>query len=150
MIWVVNSDTTTCQIYQYEKKPPKLTLWKEIKHPEMRLKKSDYLTSDKPGRYKVRDLGSGGSFSQRTDPKEVEIDNFAREIARELNHHRAINDYEKLIIIMPPHLNGLFFRHLDKNVKNMISNNIHKDYQHLTQQELLNLLQLETKYPDSK
>ena len=146
MIWVVNSDTTTCHIYQYQKKPPKLTLWKKIKHPEIKLKKSEYLTTDKPGRYKVKGLGSGGSFSQRADPKEVEIDNFAREIARELNRDRAMNKYQKLIIIMPPHLNGLFFRHLDKNVENVISSNIQKDYQHLTQKKLLNLLQTETKY----
>jgi protein required for attachment to host cells len=150
MIWVVNSDTTTCHIYYYKKKPPKLELLQEIKHPEIKLKKSEYFTSDKSGCYKGRGLGSGGSFSQRTDPKEVEIDNFAREIARALNDDRKTNAYKKLIIIMPPHMNGLLFLHLDQHVRKLVANNIQKDYQHLSPQELLRFLQSEVKYPDNK
>ncbi len=150
MIWVVNTNSNKCHIYHYQKSPALLTLVKEIAHPENRLKKSDYLTSDKPGRYLSDTSGAGGSFGQRTDPKEIAIDDFSREIAHELNHGRSTHAYEKLIIITPPHMNGLLFHHLDKHVKNLIVNTIQKDLQHLTEAELLTLLKTEAKYPDQK
>lgn len=147
MIWVINTNSNTCHIYDYQKSPAQLTLLKEILHPENRLKKSDYLTSDKPGHYQA-DGTSGGAYSQRTDPKDVAIDDFAREIARELNHGRSTNAYEKLIIITPPHMNGLLFHHLDKHVKELVVNSIQKDLQHLTDKELLTILKTDTKYSD--
>jgi len=148
MLWVINTNTNACHIYHYQKSPAQLTLLKEIKHPENRLKKSDFLTSDKPGHYQSDMSGTGGAFVPHTDPKEVEIDNFSREIARELNHGRTTNAYEKLIIITPPHMNGLLFQHLDKHVKELVVNNIQKDLQHLTHKELLTFLQADAKYPD--
>ncbi len=146
MIWVVNTNTNACHIYHYQKSPAQLTLLKEINHPENRLKKSDFLTSDKPGHYQSDTSNAGGSFAQRTDPKEIAIDDFAREIARELNHGRATNAYENLIIITEPHMNGLLFQHLDKHVKNLVINTIQKDLQHLTDKELLAFLKTDAKY----
>ncbi|MEO8402788.1 MAG: host attachment protein [Gammaproteobacteria bacterium] len=147
MIYVVNTNTNNCKIYHYEKNPARLTLLKEINHPEIKLKKSDYLTSDKPGRYK-NDAAGGGAYQQRTDPKEVEIDNFSRDIARELDQGRTKNNFEKLILIAPSHMTGLLFQHLNKHVKELVINNIQKDLQHLKDHELLEYLQVNAQYPD--
>ena len=148
MIWVVNTNSNTCHIYHYQKSPAQLTLLKELNHPENKLKKSDFLTSDKPGRYQSDPSHGSGSYSQRTDPKAVAIDDFAREIARELEHGRATNAYDNLIIITPPHMNGLLIQHLDKHVKNLVSHTIQKDLQHLNDKELLALLKADTRYAD--
>lgn len=146
MIWVINTNTNQCRIYNYDKTPAKLTLIKEIIHPENRMKKSEYLTSDKPGRYRASNSAQG-TYSQDTDPKDVAIDNFAREIAKELNHGRTSKTFEKLILITPPHMEGLLQHHLDKHVKNLVVHNIQKDLLHLSDHELLEYLQINTKYP---
>lgn len=145
MIWVVTSDQTICRIYQY-KKPGQLTLLKEINHPENRLRDID-LTSDKPGHYKTKNY-TRGAYTQDTDPKEILIEDFAREIAKELDQGRTNNAYKKLILISPARTSGLLNQHLNKHVKEMIINNIHKDLLHLTDHELLSFLQENAQYPD--
>src|SRR5207253_1908212 len=105
MIWVVNANSSICRIYDFIKKPLQLILLKELVHPENRLKASEILTSDKPGHFQTAHAAHG-SFGAHTDPKDVEIDKFAREIARELDHGRATGVYKKLILITPAHLDG--------------------------------------------
>lgn len=143
MIWVINSNTNTCQIYQYNKHPEELALLKELSHPVNKLKKSEYFTSDKPGRYQSG-THAHGAYSQRSDPKEVEIENFAREIAQELNRGRNSHEYKNLIIIAEPHMSGLLSRHLDKHVKELVSNEIQKDVVHLAHRELLDFIKTNT------
>ncbi|OGT45860.1 MAG: hypothetical protein A3E83_00590 [Gammaproteobacteria bacterium RIFCSPHIGHO2_12_FULL_41_20] len=140
-IWVIVANSSLCRFYLYEKNK-EISLLKEIVHPENKLKKSDYLTSDKPGHYKT-DAASGSAYESHTDPKKVAIDNFAREIAKALQHGRTNNEYQKLIIIIPPTMHGLLFQHLDKHVKNLISHNIQKDVIHLSHDKLLSLLHSE-------
>ena len=136
--WVVIFDSINCRIYHYHKNPEQLTLFKEINHPENHLKDID-LTSDKPGRYSSGTSGHG-TYSQPTDPKEIKVDSFSREIAKELDHHRKINAYDKLIIISPPHMNGLLFQHINKHVKDLVTHNLEKDLLHLTNRELMEYL----------
>ncbi len=139
MIWIVNVNSNLCRIYHYQKSPAKVTLIKEIEHPENKLKPSE-IVSDKPGRYK------GGMYSPHTDIKEVEFDHFAREVAKELDEGRVKSKYEKLILIAPPHMNGLLLQHMDKHVKELVMNNIQKDLIFLKDHELLNFVK-ENDYP---
>lgn len=148
MILVVASNSNTCRFYHYSKHPAQLTLIKEIYHPENKLKNGD-LASDKSGHYKG-DEGGRGSYSPHMDIKDVQIDNFSREVAKILDHERNENEYEKLIIIAPPHISGLLNGHLNKHVKELICNYIHKDLLHLSEQELLHFLQENTKFVTMK
>lgn len=146
MFWVVNTNSNTCHIYDYQKKPRKLTLAKVILHPENKLKDIE-LTSDKPGRYKA-DSSAHGTYSQDTDPKEIKIDNFIREIARELDHGRTSKSYDKIILIAPPHVSGVLFQHIDKNVKDLIYKTIQKDLPNISEHELLEFLKEHAVYQD--
>jgi protein required for attachment to host cells len=147
MTWIVTANTNTCRIYSYDKNHSKISLLKEIQHPEMRLKTSDTLTSDRPGHYQTN--GSArGAYSPHTEAKAVEIDNFSREIAEELDKGRKANSYEKLILISAPHMHGLINHHLNKHVKNLVINNIEKDFLHLNERELVEFLQTHMQYPD--
>ena len=145
MIWVINSNSSICHIYEYHKKNSQLNLIKELQHPENKLKKEDFL-SDKPGHYKSN-TSTRGAYSQETDPKETKIDSFYREIAKELDQARCNQNYDELIIIAPPHLNGLLFQHLDKHVKELVIHNIKKDLLQLPDHELIKFLQIHTHYP---
>lgn len=149
MIWVINTNTNICHIYHYQKKPAHLSLFKQLDHPENKLKASDYLTSDKPGHYQTN--GSArGAFSPHTEAKEVEIDNFAREIAHELEKGRNEHQYTELILIASPHMSGLVLQHLNSQVKGLIINHIQKDFQNISDQELLRYLTAHTVYHDEK
>jgi protein required for attachment to host cells len=144
MIWVINSNSNLCRIYLYDKQKPTLQLVKEIHHPENKLKNTD-LASDRPGHY--QSSGAHGSYAQATNPKEVMIDRFYREIAKELEHARTQNSFDKLIMITAPSTNGALMQHLDKQVKSMVTHNLHKDLVNLTEQALLEYLRENTKYP---
>lgn len=141
--WILTADSNTCRLYNYSEKPEQLTLVKEIKHPENKLRDIE-LTSDKPGHYKTSS-GAHGAFSQPSDPKEIKIEDFSREIAKALEHGRNTHGYEKLIVIAPPHMNGLLLQHLNKHVSDLITHNIKKDIPHFTDHELLDFLHQHTR-----
>jgi protein required for attachment to host cells len=148
MIWVIAANAIACRLFFYGRNPTVLKLNKEIFHPENRLKKSDYLTSDKPGHYKSGS-DSRGAYAQRTDPKDVELNNFAREIGREIIHARKTGEFEKLILIASPHMEGLILSHLDKQTKEMLINKIQKDPQSFKETDILNYLKSYAEYPDA-
>jgi protein required for attachment to host cells len=111
-------------------------LIREIFHPENRLKKQEFLAD------------SRGVFEPRTDPKDVELDNFARDIGHDITHGRKTNAFNKLIFLTTPHMLGLISSHLDKQTKSMVLNTIQKDPQHFGAKEILNVLREYTRYPD--
>jgi protein required for attachment to host cells len=139
MIWLINANTNQCRIYDYQKKPAQITLIKELSNPAARLKASVDLTSDKPGHY--QGMGSvRGAYSPHTDPKENEIDHFARDVARELDHGRNTNLYKEIILIAPPHMIGLLNLHTDKHVKELVIDSIHNDLIYMKDHELLDFI----------
>jgi protein required for attachment to host cells len=148
MIWVVTTNAVLCKIYHYQKSPAKLLLLHELSHPENRLRKEEFLTSDKPGHYKSSS-SNRGAFSPRTDPKAVENNNFAREIARLLDHGRTDHAYDKLIVIGSPHMNGLLFQQLNKHVQELVTNEISKDLMRYSDRELLEFLKSNAQFADS-
>lgn len=138
MIWVLNSNSNTCKIYDYHKPSDSLKLIKEFEHPENKLKTSE-LVSDKPGKYKANDA-SRGSFSPASDPKENMINQFLHDVAKTINTERSKNNFDKLIIIAPPNIDGILMQHLDKHVKSLIICNIQKDHLQTPEKELLEVL----------
>jgi protein required for attachment to host cells len=143
---VANINSNICRIYHYDKHPAQLRLLKEIDHPENKLKSGD-ITSDRPGHYQSR-TSARGAYSPHMEAKEIEIDNFSREITKELNQERIKKEYDELIVIAPPHMIGLLFQHINKHVKNLVINDIKKDLIHLSDHELLIFLQSHTQYHD--
>ncbi len=144
MIWVINSNSNTCRIYQYNKAHAKLDLIKEIQHPENRLHNID-LTSDRAGRYKSNG-GAHGAYEPPANQKEIKADNFMRDVARELNQERNKKSFEKLILIVPAHMNGLLMSHMDKHVQELVISNIQKDLLHLNDKDLLSILETTPNY----
>lgn len=146
MILVITTNTNLCRMYAYDKTKPHLKLLKEINHPENKLRNVD-LGSDRPGHYQGS-VDARGAYSSRSEMKDVEIDNFSRELAKELNQGRNSHLYDKVILIAPPHMYGLLSQHLNKHVKDLIVNTVQKDIIHLPEHELLEFLKMNTRYPD--
>lgn len=145
MILVLIANSNTCKMYHYIKHPVKLSLLKEINHPENKMHNRD-LTSDRPGHYQGG-ISSRGAYEPHMDTKKTKIDDFTREIATELNSERNKNDYQKLILIAPSQVVGLIFQHLDKHVKDLITNDIQKDIVHLSDKELIEFLRTNANFP---
>jgi protein required for attachment to host cells len=118
MIWVINYNAVDCHVYIYDKSIPKLNLVQELKDPRNRTK---------------------------NDPKEVEIDHFAREIAAVLEKGRNDHAYNELLVIGPPHMNGMLFKHMNKFVKEMVKGEFQKDFQNINAKDLLEFIQKEEK-----
>ncbi len=145
MEWVIITNTNTCRIYNYDKKHVKLSLLTEISHPDLKLKTSDVITTERPGHYHKGE-SARGAYEPRMDPKEVEIDRFSHEIAALLDKGRNENAYEKLIIITAPHMNGLLFKHLNKHVKELVAKNIQKDLLNMNEREITDFIKTHTQF----
>lgn len=139
MIWVVIANSSDCRIYNYEKKDKKLSLIKEIAHPEGKMKGTD-LVSDRSGHYNGSTPDAGGAYSPRKTPKEIVNEEFARHVAKELEAARSTEDYKELILVAGPEMNGLLSQHLSKHVKDCIISNIKKDLNNLPDHELIQFL----------
>ncbi|EKE01703.1 MAG: hypothetical protein ACD_21C00072G0026 [uncultured bacterium] len=100
-----------------------LKLLRELTHPDSRKKITD-LMSDKPGHYKT-DTGAYGAFS-KNDPKEVEAEHFAMQLAHELKAGWDQNQYKHLVIVTPAHFYGIIKKHLDNHLADIV--HISKDY----------------------
>lgn len=137
MEWIVTANTNNCRIYEYHDNA--LNLLKEISRPENKLKDSE-ISSDKPGRYNSSNSSGGGTYAPHTEIEDIQDNDFAREIALELNEARNQNSYKKLVIIMPAQIEGLFSKHLNKNVKDLIKLTIQKNIMHLSEKELIGYL----------
>lgn len=135
---IITANSNHCCIYDYHHQKKKLQLVKEFDHPENKLKNSELLT-DKSGRYGTKSM-HGGSFSPDSDAGWVNRDNFARELAHELDEERNHHDYTELVLIMSPQMEGLLAQHLNKQVKGFIKHIIQKNMMHCTERELLQYL----------
>lgn len=134
-ILIANASEAKC--YETERLGDKLTLIKEYQHPQSRAKRMD-LVSDRPGHYISRD-SAHGALENTSDPKEVEADHFARELAADLNHLHP--DNSQLILITPPHFFGLLNKHLHDSVSKHLFYHLDKDYTKIPLKQLLEYLQ---------
>jgi protein required for attachment to host cells len=144
MTWAIVLDAARCRIFEL-KNFNHIRLIKAIDHPENKLRDID-LTTDKPGHYKASN-SNHGAFVQQTDPKEILLDNFSRDIAKELDKGRIQHAYKRLIIIAPPHMCGLLSKHINKHVDQLITHRINKDVMHLPEHELLGFIAAHAQYP---
>jgi len=132
--WVVIANASTARIYG-KNGQSHLSLITEFDHPASRKKARD-LTTDGAGRYRARGGLAGGIYSSRTNPKEVEADHFANQLAKFLDHHHKLNDFKKLLLVMAPPFQGLLKNHIGDQLRHTISGEIPKDYHTATAKEL--------------
>lgn len=137
MKWIILANTNECRIYSYNKKSD-IRLYKEICHPENKLKNQN-LETDKSGRYQARGFAHG-AFQEENGRLEHNINNFSREMAQELENADNHNQYEAVTLIMPAHLYGLVQNHLSKKVQEKIKQVIQKNMMNLPDNELLRYL----------
>lgn len=130
--WVVVASAVRTKIFSVNKikflnGKEKLKLLRELLHPESRLHDSE-IVSDKMGHYEARNHAARGSFSEPTDPKQHEMDVFAREIAHYLEGAKVDKTFQELILVAAPGFYGLLNKHMPASLKKAITLVIEKDY----------------------
>ena len=142
--WILVCDASRARLLRQEPNGGSFSLVEAFDHVESRLKRSE-LTTDDTGRKPVGpSVGKNGprngmgrpGVEPDTDPKEVEAEKFARELAHALE--KGLNDhaYEQLIIAAPPHFLGLMKGTVSDQVAKHVDFTIDKDYTMLDPMEL--------------
>jgi protein required for attachment to host cells len=132
--WILVANASLAKIYANQGPKKGLKVLKELEHPESRQKNADLVT-DRPGH--MQGVGNGhGAFQPQTDPKLNAAQHFAQELAREFNHGRSTNQFERAILVAPPSFMGLINDKLDGHTANLVSDRFEKDYTKASEKEL--------------
>jgi protein required for attachment to host cells len=133
------SDAATARMYEPQAGRRDWKLVAELTHPEGRAKESE-LGRDKPGRVK-QSAGSRAAMEPPTPRKVVEMEKFARQIAKALDDALVRKAYDRLVLVAPPEFFGVLRGLLPERVEGRIAATVEKDYLHLDPSEARERLQ---------
>jgi protein required for attachment to host cells len=125
LTWILVADNTRARIFIAETLSSPLEEIEDLSHTKGRLHDRE-ITSDLPGRVKSF-AGGGHAYEQRTDPKEHEVDNFARYLAQYLEDAHNKNRFEQLIIVAGPSFLGMLRNHLQEQIKKLVCLELDKE-----------------------
>jgi protein required for attachment to host cells len=104
-------------------------------NPDARMRGED-LTSDRPGRFWDRSVHGRSAAEEPTDPKDVSIQRFARQLAHKLDLERTQGRLERLYLVASPPFLGELRKHLNGHLKPLIVEEIAKDFGHMAARDL--------------
>lgn len=150
-VWILVCDASRARLFRDAPRGKRLVQVDAFEHPESRARARD-LMADAHGRKPVGPVparsgrGQGTAYGRpgaepETDPKEVEAQKFARELAGVLEKGLDRHEYERLIIVAPPRFLGALRSVVSHEVEKHIEGTIDKDLTNLDFQELSNKLQ---------
>lgn len=137
---ILVANASEAKFYETERLGGKMDLVNEYSHAASREKRLDLVT-DRPGRcFAARGMGILRGAYDESDPKEVEADKFAQQLAKIVikicdSHHK-----DKMVIVAPPHFHGLLNKHYDEQAKGHITHTIEKDYTKMPMKKLMGYL----------
>ncbi len=99
--WVLVADSSRGRIFSAESSTAALDEVETLLHPEGRLHEQE-MDSDLPGKSKGGGGAGGHAYQDAIEPKEQEIIDFAKRIARHLDDARKANKFEKLLVVSAP------------------------------------------------
>lgn len=123
--WVIVADACCAKVYAMNKFPRMEEILK-FEHPESRLSNHE-LTRSQPGRGFQRGGGIRYSYEPELEPKQIETDKFAADLAEMLENHRVKRDYGRLYVIAGPTFLGLLRKHLHPEVRKLIVAELDKE-----------------------
>lgn len=133
--WILIANSSEARLFKAEKSHHNMQLIKQFSHPESRDKIVN-LVADVPGRYRKNGNAPKSTFEEASNPKKVEAERFAHELANELNKGRTNNLYTNIILIAPSHFQGLLNKYCNIHVHHLIQEAIDKDYTKVKQHQL--------------
>lgn len=138
-IMVVVADSVLARIFTADTSRSPLNEIENLTHEEGRLHDRD-LTSDLPGKNSGRNGAGGHSYSDTTDPKKHEQNEFARNIAAYIDNARRNNQLSSLIVVAAPTMLGELRTFLTDEAKNLIIREVSKNFINLSVADIRNQL----------
>jgi len=106
LTWVVTADSSSANIFEIQGIGAEFRPVTQLRHAESELRDSE-LVSDRQGRMSDS-VGTGGrhAMTPHSDPRDHEMDVFAREVCHFIDNARSRNRFERLVVVAPPEFLG--------------------------------------------
>ena len=118
LTWILVADSSRARIFKAEK-GSSLHEIESLLHPEARMHEQE-LTSDLPGKDTDK-VGAGKhSFQDQIEPKQQEVIDFAKRIARYLDDSYSANKFEQLMVIAAPSFLGILRQQFSDEINQRI------------------------------
>lgn len=135
-ICVVVADSTQVRIFASSRRMDSLDELCTLDNPEGRLRDQE-LETDRSGRQSAtRSAGYHGYGGDKSTQRH-ETDEFALEVARQLEQRRRNGEFDQLILVAPPKLLGDLRKHMSSDCDRLVSREINKNLLHEDHSELL-------------
>ena len=141
--WILVCDASRAHLYREEPKGRGFTLLESMEHEDSRARVRDLMADAQGRKPNGNPHGMGntsppgtalnGNYLGRpgaapdTDPKAVEAQKFARELAGRLEKGLVEHEYDKLVLIAPPQFLGLLKNTVGTQVSKHLEDTINKD-----------------------
>lgn len=130
--WFLVADAGVAKVFSGKRVGGELAIVKRFDHAES-LERDQDLVADKAGNHQSS-FGSG-SFNEKSDAKELLAQEFARHVAQYLKENFPAK-FSRLVVVAPVKFMGALLQVLDQKVQEAITQKIHKDYTHLSSEEI--------------
>ncbi len=135
LTWVVVADASRARVLHFKGHVSGLEEIEDFVNPRGRLKARD-LNSDKHGSRRKRQAESNPEMGVSEDITDQVDDDFARDLARQLESRCRDQGVEALILAAPPKFLGMLRRHLDAGTGKLIRQTINKDISTLSADQI--------------
>jgi protein required for attachment to host cells len=137
--WILVANASAACLYANYGPRKGLQKLREFRHDPSRGRRID-LVSDRPGHNHSNGNGRG-AYIPATDPKRYEAQSFASRLAKELEHGRKTNSYQRLILVVSTPFIGLVNGNLGSHVRRLVSNTFERDYTRASEKYLTRQLE---------
>ena len=128
--WILVADSSRARSFSAESPSSPLIEINTLAHPQSRIHEQN-LSSDLPGHDSDKSGSGRHGFQDEIEPKEQEVIDFAKQIAKHLDQARNNNKFKQLLIVAAPAFLGTLRNQLTDQTRKMVSIEMDKN---LTQQ----------------
>lgn len=129
LTWILTADGRHARVWEWKSREQPLALVPDfVRRVENASKFSRDMKSDRPGRSFASAGAERSSIEPKTDPHTHEKDEFARQLASDLNEAFKEHRFRKLVVIAPPHMLGSLRQQFSPQLEQIIAGQSDKDY----------------------
>lgn len=135
LTWVVIADGGRARLVVRRETEPHYATLRELVSVAERAPSRE-LGADRPGRGRESATAARHAIEPRSDPHELAKEAFAQEVAKVLNEANAANEFDRIILVAPPHVAAALRHGLGKAVQAKIAGELSKDLVKVPDHEL--------------
>ena len=128
--WVVAADASRAQVFAANLLFESFETVEDRVHTKSRAKDQD-LVASAPGHTQSSSGSHQSALDRHTEPHEVEVAAFARELGALLNEGRKAGHFERLVLVAPPRFLGHLRQHIDAETTRAVVGSVSHDWTRL-------------------